>query len=67
MLKGVDGVVFVAEELTEGEPDFDDTEDLQIRRLPFSEALQLAMDGDITDVLTLAGLFKLAGRRPELL
>lgn len=60
------GVVFVAEGLTEGEPDFDDTEDLQIRRLPFREALQLAMNGDITDVLTQAGLFKLANRRPEL-
>lgn len=60
------GVVFIAEELTEGEPDFDDTEDLQIRRLPFRHALQMAMDGEITDVLSLAGLMKLARLRPEL-
>lgn len=60
------GVVFVAEELTEGEPDFDDTEDLQIRRLPFRTALQMAMEGDITDILSLAGLLKLARTRPEL-
>lgn len=60
------GVAFVAEELTEGEPDFDDTEDLQIRRLPFRTALQMAMEGDITDILSLAGLLKLARTRPEL-
>ena len=60
------GVVFIAEELTQGEPDFDDTEDLQIRRLPFRHALQMAMDGEITDVLSLAGLMKLARLRPEL-
>ena len=60
------GVIFIAEELTEGEPDFDDTEDLQIRRLPFSEALQMAMAGDITDVMSQAGLFKLASLRPKL-
>ena len=56
----------MAEELTEGEPDFDDTEDLQIRRLPFRTALQMAMEGDITDNLSLAGLLKLARTRPEL-
>lgn len=60
------GTVFVAEELTEGEPDFDDTEDLQIRRLSFGEALHMAMTGEITDVLSLAGLMKLARLRPEL-
>ncbi len=60
------GVIYVAEDLTEGEPDFDDTEDLQIRRLPFRTALQMAMDGDITDILSVAGLLKLARTRPEL-
>lgn len=60
------GVAYVAEDLTQGEPDFDDTEDLRIRRLPFRDALQMVMDGDITDVLSLAGLLKLASLRPEL-
>lgn len=61
------GVVFVAEDLAEGEPEFDDTEDLQIRRLPFRDALNLAMDGEITDVLSLAGLLKLARVKADLL
>lgn len=60
------GVVFVAEQLTAGEPDFGDTEDLRIRRLPFAEALAMVMDGRITDLLSMAGILKLAARRPAL-
>jgi len=57
------GVVFVAEGLTEGEPEFDETEDLQVRRLPFADALEMAMTGEITDLLSVAGIFKLARLR----
>jgi ADP-ribose pyrophosphatase len=60
------GVVYVAQELTEGEPEFDDTEDLQVQRLPFSDALKMAVSGDITDLLSVAGLLKLARLRPAL-
>ena len=60
------GFVYLAEELKQGDPEFDDTEELQIRRLPFREALRMAMNGDITDVLSLAGLLKLATLRPDL-
>jgi 8-oxo-dGTP pyrophosphatase MutT (NUDIX family) len=60
------GVVYVAEELTEGEPDFDDTEDLRIRRLPFRDALAMAMGGEMTDLLSMTALMKLAILRPEL-
>ena len=60
------GVVYLAEELSEGEPEFGDTEELEIRRLPFADALHMAMSGEITDVLSLAGLVKLALLRPGL-
>ncbi len=60
------GCVFVAEDLTEGETDFDDSEDLQIRRLPFHQALAMAMSGEISDLLSMTGLLKLASLRPEL-
>ena len=60
------GVVYLAEDLSEGEPEFGDTEELEIRRLPFRDALHMAMTGEMTDVLSLAGLFKLAMLRPEL-
>ncbi len=54
------GCVYLATGLTEGEPEFEDTEELQIRRLPFDDALQMVMTGEITDLLSIAGLLKLA-------
>jgi len=52
--------VFLAESLTPGAPEFDETEQLAIRRLPFAEALAMAMDGRITDGISVAGLLMLA-------
>lgn len=54
------GFVFLAEDLTSGVTEFDPTEDLQVKRLPFTEALNMAMDGSITDSLSLAGILKVA-------
>jgi len=55
-----EGYVFLAENLTHGAPEFDETEQLAIRRLPFTEALAMAMDGRITDGISVAGILKLA-------
>jgi len=55
-----EGYVFLAEGLTPGTPEFDETEQLEIRRLPFSEALAMVMDGRITDGISMAGILKLA-------
>ena len=60
------GIVYVAQDLTAGEPEFDDTEDLKIRRLPFHEALAMALSGEISDLLSMTALTKLALLRPEL-
>lgn len=46
--------VFLATGLTEGETEFDDTEVLEIRRLPFQEAFEMTMDGRITDLVSVA-------------
>lgn len=51
-----EGIVFVAEDLDEGEPDFDETEDLRIRKLPLSEALAMIERGEITDAISVAVL-----------
>jgi 8-oxo-dGTP pyrophosphatase MutT (NUDIX family) len=51
-----EGIVFVAEDLDEGEPDFDETEDLRIRKLPLSEALAMIERGEITDAISVAAL-----------
>ncbi len=51
-------VVFIAEELSQGEQALEDTEDIQVRRLPLSEAVQMVLDGDITDALSVAALLR---------
>ncbi len=54
------GFVFLAEELEEGETEFDETEDLKIWKLPFEEAISMVMENKITDSLSIAGILKLA-------
>lgn len=58
-----EGYVFTAEELTEGEPEFGSTEKIEILRLPLAEAVAMALDGRITDGVSVAGLLKLAVAR----
>jgi ADP-ribose pyrophosphatase len=52
--------VFAAEDLELGEAQPDETEQLEVRVLPFNEALEWARDGRITDALSVAGLLRLA-------
>jgi 8-oxo-dGTP pyrophosphatase MutT (NUDIX family) len=54
------GVVFVATELEEGEPAFEETEDITIRKLPFADALAMVIRGEITDAISVAALLRLA-------
>lgn len=51
-----EGIVFIAEDLEEGEPDFDEVEDLQIRKLPFADAVAMVERGEITDAISVAAL-----------
>ena len=37
-----------------------ETEDLEIKKLPFSEAVEMAMKGEITDSLSMIAILKLA-------
>lgn len=53
-----EGFVFIARDLTEGEPEFEETEVLQIKKLPFRDAVRMVMSGEITDSLSIAGLLK---------
>ena len=57
------GFVFVAEGLTEGEPDTEEAEDLEQRRVPLGEALAMVERGEITDALTIAALLKVGRDR----
>ena len=53
-----EGFVFLAEDLTPGETEFEDTEKLEIIKLPLSEAIDKVMRGEITDAISVAGLLK---------
>ena len=55
-----EGFIFLAQELTAGETEFDETEDLRVRKLPLAEALQLVLDQEITDAISISGLFRVA-------
>lgn len=58
-----EGHVFVAEELTAGEPEFESTEKIDIRRLLLTEAIHMARTGVIADALSVAGLLQLGALR----
>ncbi|MEX2594357.1 MAG: NUDIX hydrolase [Anditalea sp.] len=53
-----EGYVFLAEDLTLGVTEFEDTEDLEILKLPLAEAIDKVMKGEITDAISIAGLLK---------
>lgn len=55
-----EGWVYLAEELTEGETEFEDTEELKIWKLPLKEAVNMVMKDEITDSLSVGGLLKAA-------
>ncbi len=49
---------YLAWDLTQGPAQPDDTEQLEIRRVPFAEAVAMALDGQITDALAVSALLK---------
>jgi 8-oxo-dGTP pyrophosphatase MutT (NUDIX family) len=53
-----EGFIFLAKGLEQGETEFEETEKLEIKKLPLSQAVQMIMDGEITDSLSIAGLLK---------
>ncbi|SNS57214.1 8-oxo-dGTP pyrophosphatase MutT, NUDIX family [Ekhidna lutea] len=54
------GIAYLAEDLTDGETEFEETEDLQIKKLPFKEAVAMCDRGEITDSLSVAAIYRLA-------
>ncbi len=50
------GVAYVATDLSFGETKFEETEDLEIRKLPLEEAVNMVLGGQITDAISAAAL-----------
>ncbi len=57
------GIVYLATDLSEGEPEFEETEDLEIRKLPLADAVSMVTDGDISDAISVAALLRIAALR----
>ena len=51
-----EGFVFIAKGLKQGETDFEETEKLEIRKLPLTQAIAMAQNGQITDAISVAAL-----------
>lgn len=54
------GFAYVATDLSFGETDFEESEDLEIRRLPLEEAVEMVVDGRITDAISAAALLRVS-------
>jgi 8-oxo-dGTP pyrophosphatase MutT (NUDIX family) len=54
------GTAFLAWDLTEGSAEPEDTEQLQVARVPFWDAIQRVKTGEIRDSVTISSLFRVA-------
>ena len=54
------GYAYLAEGLTQGETEFEETEQLDIMKLPFREVVEMCEKGQITDSLSVAAIYRLA-------
>jgi len=51
-------ILYIARELEQFEPEPEDTEQLQVRKMPFEEAYQMVIRGEITDAMSVAAILK---------
>lgn len=50
------GIAFLATDLSFGDTNFEETEDLAVRKLPLTDAVRMVLDGQITDAISAATL-----------
>lgn len=58
------GIAYVARDLAEGPMALEDTEDITVRMVSVDEAVDMALDGRISDAISAAALFRFALGRP---
>ena len=51
-------ITYVAQDLEIGEAAPEESEDLVVKKLPFEKVFQMAMNGEMTDALAVASIFK---------
>lgn len=60
-----EGFIYVARDLSYGETSFDETEELQIKKVPLTEVVEMIGEGKITDAITIAGILRLVNLLKE--
>lgn len=53
------GYIYLATDLTQGEMQHEETEDLIIKRLPLQQAIDMVVNNEITDCISIAALLRL--------
>ncbi|WP_019986403.1 NUDIX domain-containing protein [Rudanella lutea] len=51
-----EGFIFLAQDLVQGEQEPEDTEDLQVRKVPLTEAVRMVMASEITDAISMTAI-----------
>lgn len=51
-----EGFAYIAKSLQQGETDFEETENIEVRKLPLAEAVAMVQNGEITDAISVAAL-----------
>lgn len=52
------GIIYIAQQLSQEMAEPEDTEDLKVKKLPFSEVFNMVMEGTITDSISIAAILK---------
>jgi 8-oxo-dGTP pyrophosphatase MutT (NUDIX family) len=55
-----EALIYIAQDLTPGEPEFEETENIEIRKLPLTHALEMVLQGEITDAISCAALMRVS-------
>ncbi len=55
-----EGFLFLAEELEQFEPETEETEEITVRKVPLAQAVQMVMNSEITDSLSVCGILMVA-------
>lgn len=53
-----EGIIFLAQGLVQGKASPEDTEELAVKRVPFAEAYQMVLAGEIRDSLSVMGILR---------
>ena len=53
-----EGIIFLAQGLVQGQASPEDTEELAVKRVPFAEAYQMVLAGEIRDSLSVMGILR---------